>query len=89
MFHKSVSNQIQHSLEDLILHSKKICVKKLLPEREVGEHCISTMLLRKFKVILNDQDTYICIYHLDQEEGDICIHMVDSCCCMAEINITL
>ena len=45
VFHKSVSNQIQHSLEDLILHSKKICVKKLLPEREVGEHCISTMLL--------------------------------------------
>ena len=32
VFHKSVSNQIQHSLEDLILHSKKY-VKKLLPER--------------------------------------------------------
>ena len=24
-----------------------------------------------------------------QEGGDICIHIVDSCCCTAEINMTL
>ena len=52
VFHKSVSNQIQHSLEDLILHSKKYVLKNYFLKERWESTVLTQCFFRIFKGIL-------------------------------------